>query len=159
MNIKVIAVGKMKEKYWKNAIEEYAKRLGAYCTFSIVELPDEKTPDKASAKEDEIILNKEGERILAKLGKDEYVIALAIEGKLITSENLASTLEECGLRGHSKITFIIGGSLGLSPAVKKRADELISFGRITLPHQLARVVLSEQIYRSYRIMNHQAYHK
>lgn len=149
----------MKEKYWKNAIEEYAKRLGAYCTFSIVELPDEKTPDKASAKEDEIILNKEGERILAKLGKDEYVIALAIEGKLITSENLASTLEECGLRGHSKITFIIGGSLGLSPAVKKRADELISFGRITLPHQLARVVLSEQIYRSYRIMNHQAYHK
>lgn len=159
MNIKVICVGKLKEKYWKQAIDEYAKRLGAYCKFEIVELPDEKTPDNASAKEDELILSKEGSRILNKIGHDDYVIALAIEGKLITSENLAERLEELGLRGHSKIDFVIGGSLGLSPEVKARADELISFGRITMPHQLARVVLSEQVYRAYRIMNHQAYHK
>lgn len=159
MRIKILAVGKLKEKFWKQAIEEYAKRLSAYCTFEVVELADEKTPNNASAKEDELILEKEGERILAKISADEYVIALAIEGKLITSEQLAQTIEQCGLRGHSKVTFLIGGSLGLAPEVKKRADELVSFGRITMPHQLARVVLSEQIYRAYRIMNHQAYHK
>ncbi|OTA27571.1 23S rRNA (pseudouridine(1915)-N(3))-methyltransferase RlmH [Alloscardovia macacae] len=159
MRIKILAVGKLKEKFWKQAVEEYAKRLSAYCTFEIVELADEKTPNNASAKEDALILEKEGERILAKISPDEYVIALAIEGKLVTSKQLAQTVEQCGLRGHSKVTFLIGGSLGLAPEVKKRADELISFGRITMPHQLARVVLSEQIYRSYRIMNHQAYHK
>lgn len=159
MNIKVICVGKLKEKYWKQAIDEYAKRLGAYCKFEIVELADEKTPDNASAKEDEIILEKEGARIMGKIGNDDYVIALAIEGKLITSEDLSYTIEQLGVRGKSKIDFIIGGSLGLSDDVKIRANELVSFGRITMPHQLARVVLSEQIYRAYRIMNHQAYHK
>lgn len=159
MKIKIIAVGKLKEKYWKQAIDEYVKRLGAYCTIDIVELSDEKTPDKASAKEDEHILATEGERILGKIGHDDHVIALAIEGTLITSEALASQLEKLSVHGTSKITFVIGGSLGLSPQVKQRANELISFGRITLPHQLARVVLSEQIYRAYRIMNHQAYHK
>ncbi len=159
MNITVIAVGKLKEKYWKQAIDEYAKRLGAYCKFEIIELPDEKTPNNASDKEDELILKKEGERILNKIGHDDYVFALAIEGKLITSEDMASRIENCGLQGKSKIAFVIGGSLGLSPEVKSRAQELISFGRITMPHQLARVVLSEQIYRAYRIINHQAYHK
>ncbi|TCD55045.1 23S rRNA (pseudouridine(1915)-N(3))-methyltransferase RlmH [Alloscardovia theropitheci] len=159
MNITVIAVGKLKEKFWKQAIDEYAKRLNAYCKFSIIELPDEKTPNNASEKEDEIILDKEGQRILQKIGVDDYVVALAIEGKLVTSEDLASRIEACALQGKSKITFIIGGSLGLSSQVKKRANELVSFGRITMPHQLARVVLSEQIYRSYRIINHQAYHK
>lgn len=152
-------MGKLKEKYWKQAIDEYAKRLGAYCKFEIVELPDEKTPDNASEKEDLQILEKEGNRILGKIGTDDYVIALAIEGKLVSSEDIASRVEQLGLRGKSKIDFIIGGSLGLSSQVKSRADELISFGRITMPHQLARVVLSEQIYRAYRIMNHQAYHK
>ncbi|MFD0705071.1 23S rRNA (pseudouridine(1915)-N(3))-methyltransferase RlmH [Alloscardovia venturai] len=159
MNIKIICVGKLKEKYWKLAIEEYKKRLGAYCTFDIIELPDEKTPDKASDKEDMLILDKEGERILRKIDDRDYVIALAIEGKLVTSEDIAQRIEECGLRGQSKIDFVVGGSLGLSHRVKSRANELMSFGRITMPHQLARVVLSEQIYRAYRIMHHQAYHK
>ncbi|WP_018143777.1 23S rRNA (pseudouridine(1915)-N(3))-methyltransferase RlmH [Alloscardovia criceti] len=159
MKIKIICVGKLKEKYWTQAIAEYAKRLHAYCNFDIIEVADEKTPDNASAKEEAIILEKEGARILDKIVRDDYVVALAIEGKLVTSEDLAEKINDCALRGDSKIAFIIGGSLGLAPEVKARAQALISFGRITLPHQLARVVLSEQIYRSFRIIHHQAYHK
>ncbi|MBS4761416.1 23S rRNA (pseudouridine(1915)-N(3))-methyltransferase RlmH [Carnobacteriaceae bacterium zg-ZUI252] len=159
MGIKIVAVGKIKEKYLVQGIQEYTKRLGAYCKTDIIEVNDEKTPDNASQKEEERILETEGQKILAKITDTDYVIALAIEGELVTSEKIAETIEECALYGKSRIVFIIGGSLGLSPLVKKRADRLMSFGRITLPHQLMRLVLSEQIYRAFRINNNQAYHK
>ncbi|MBS4770434.1 23S rRNA (pseudouridine(1915)-N(3))-methyltransferase RlmH [Carnobacteriaceae bacterium zg-ZUI240] len=159
MGIKIVAVGKIKEKYLVQGIQEYTKRLGAYCKTDIIEVNDEKTPDNASQKEEERILETEGQKILAKITDTDYVITLAIEGELVTSEKIAETIEECALYGKSRIVFIIGGSLGLSPLVKKRADCLMSFGRITLPHQLMRLVLSEQIYRAFRINNNQAYHK
>lgn len=159
MNIKIISVGKLKEKYLKMGIDEYAKRLQSYCKLDVIEVPDEKTPETLSEKEMEIVKNKEGLRILQKVGDDDFVIVLAIEGDLYTSEQLAKTLESCAINGKSKITFIIGGSLGLSQDVKKRANVKVSFGRITLPHQLMRLVLTEQIYRAFRIMNNQAYHK
>lgn len=159
MNIKIIAVGKLKEKYLKQGIDEYAKRLGAYCKLDIVEVADEKTPDTMSEKEMAQVKAKEAERIASKIGADDYVISLAIEGELVTSESLASKLDWCGINGKSKVTFIIGGSLGLCDSIKKRSDVLISFGRITLPHQLIRLVLTEQIYRTFRINNNQAYHK
>ncbi|MBS4749624.1 23S rRNA (pseudouridine(1915)-N(3))-methyltransferase RlmH [Granulicatella sp. zg-ZJ] len=159
MNIKIIAVGKLKEKYLKQAIDEYSKRLGAYCKFDIIEVPDEKTPDNMSEKEKELVKQKEGDRILSKISEQDIVITLAIEGQLVTSETIAEKIEQYALHGKSRLSFIIGGSLGLSDDVKKRANELFSFGRITMPHQLIRVVLSEQIYRAYRIINNQAYHK
>lgn len=159
MNIKIISVGKLKEKYLKMGIEEYAKRLGAYCKFNVIEVSDEKTPDELSDKELSFILNKEGNKILNKITDKDYVIAMAIEGDLFSSEQLAKTIDSCGINGQSKIVFVIGGSLGLSSDVKKRANLLMSFGRITLPHQLMRLVLSEQIYRAFRINNNQAYHK
>lgn len=159
MNIKIVAVGKIKEKYFKQGIEEYAKRLTNYCKFEIVEVADEKTPDNASEKEQELIKEKEADRILHKISDNEFVISLAIEGKLVTSEELAHQIEVCGINGKSRITFIIGGSLGLSDIIKKRSNLLMSFGRITMPHQMIRLVLSEQIYRSYRIIHNQAYHK
>lgn len=159
MNIKVISVGKLKEKYLKMGIDEYAKRLQTYCKLEFIEVPDEKTPETLSDKEMDIVKNKEGLRILNKIGDDDFVIALAIEGDLYTSEQLSKTMETCAINGKSKLTFVIGGSLGLSSEVKKRADVKVSFGRITLPHQLMRLVLTEQIYRAFRIMHNQAYHK
>ncbi|PLA76821.1 23S rRNA (pseudouridine(1915)-N(3))-methyltransferase RlmH [Ligilactobacillus agilis] len=159
MNIKIIGVGKLKEKYLKHGIAEYAKRLGKFCKFEIVEVPDEKAPEKLSAAEMEGVKEKEGERILAKIRDKEYVYALAIEGKERSSEEFAQEIAQLTTYGRSDITFVIGGSLGLSPAVLKRAETKISFGRFTLPHQLMRLVLSEQIYRAFMINNGSPYHK
>ncbi len=159
MKITCIAVGKIKETYLTAAIREYEKRLSRYCKLEIVELADEKTPDGASEAEEQAIREKEGERILKALKDDAYVIALAIEGKMPDSVELSKKIESLGISGVSHITFVIGGSLGLSPAVLKRADYALSFSRMTFPHQLMRVILLEQIYRSYRIMKHEPYHK
>ena len=159
MNIKIIGVGKLKEKYFKSGIAEYAKRLGRYCKFEIVEVSDEKAPESLSQAEMDEVMAKEGERILSKIKDREYVFALAINGKERSSEEFAQTLNQLATYGHSDITFVIGGSLGLSPAVLKRANERISFGRFTLPHQLMRLVLTEQIYRAFTIINGLPYHK
>lgn len=159
MQIKVISVGSLKEKYLKQGIEEYTKRLRSYCHLEMIEVPDERAPEKLSLKEMEKIKEKEGKRILSKISDQEVLIAMAIEGKLVSSEDLASFVEECAVFGKSRITFIIGGSLGLSDEVKQRADYLYSFGKITLPHQLMRLVLTEQLYRAFRINAGHSYHK
>lgn len=159
MKVTIICVGKLKEKYLKAAIAEYAKRLQKFCTFSIIEVPDEKAPENLSAAQMDQVMAKEGERILSKIKDRDYVLALAIQGKERSSEELAAEIEKLTLNGHSSLDFIIGGSLGLSPAVMERADTTISFGRFTLPHQLMRLVLTEQIYRSFMINSGSPYHK
>ncbi|MGV0168438.1 23S rRNA (pseudouridine(1915)-N(3))-methyltransferase RlmH [Furfurilactobacillus sp. WILCCON 0119] len=159
MNIKIIGVGKLKEKYFKQGIEEYAKRLSKFCKFEIVEVPDEKAPESLSDAEMITVMGKEGGRILDHIKDKEYVYALAILGKERTSEQLAKEIADLGTYGHSDVTFVIGGSLGLAPEVLKRADAEISFGRFTLPHQLMRLVLTEQIYRSFMINAGTPYHK
>ena len=159
MKITIITVGKIKEKYLKDAIAEYSKRLSKYCKLEIVEVADEKTPDNASDIVNEQIKNKEGERILSAIKDDAYVCALAIEGKMLDSVELSEKIERLGIEGTSNITFVIGGSLGLADAVLKRADYKLSFSRMTFPHQLMRVILLEQIYRAYRIMKNEPYHK
>jgi len=159
MKITCVTVGKIKEKYFTAAIQEYEKRLSRYCKLEILELPDEKTPDGASEATELAIKEREGERILKVLKEDAYVIALAIEGKMLDSEEFSGKLEELGVRGISHVMFVIGGSLGLSPAVMKRADYALSFSKMTFPHQLMRVILLEQIYRSFRIMKNEPYHK
>ena len=155
MKITCVVVGKIKEKYFTDAIKEYSKRLSRYCKLEIVELADEKTPDGASEAEEVAIREKEGERILKALKDDAYVIALAIEGKMLDSVELSQKIERLGVSGTSHIAFVIGGSLGLAPAVMKRADYALSFSRMTFPHQLMRVVLLEQLYRSYRILKNE----
>ena len=159
MKITCVVVGKIKEKYFTDAIKEYSKRLSRYCKLEILELADEKTPDGASEAEELAIREKEGERILKALKDDAYVLALAIEGKMLDSVELSKKIESLGISGTSHIAFVIGGSLGLAPAVMKRADYALSFSRMTFPHQLMRVVLLEQLYRSYRIMKNEPYHK
>jgi 23S rRNA (pseudouridine1915-N3)-methyltransferase len=159
VHIKVVAVGKLKEKYWVQGIEEYAKRLSAYAKLQMVEVADEKAPDNMSAAEEEQVKRIEGERILGHVKPDEYVVALAIEGKLLSSEELATQLNELGTYGRSKVTFVIGGSLGLSSAVMGRADLKLSFSRMTFPHQLVRLLLVEQVYRGYKIVRGEPYHK
>lgn len=159
MNISVIAVGKVKEKYLKQGMEEYLKRLSAYAKVEIIEVADEKAPETLSESETEQVKQKEGERILAKLHPDTYVIALAIEGKMQTSEQFSAHLDQLATYGKSKIAFLIGGSLGLSREVLKRADETLSFSKMTFPHQLMRLILLEQVYRAFRIMRGEPYHK
>lgn len=159
MKITLVTVGKIKEKYLEAVIAEYSKRLGRYCRLEIVQVADEKTPDKASELQEAQIRDKEGERILAHIKEDAYVIALAIDGKQRSSEEMAAWMEDLGVRGESHLQFIIGGSLGLSQAVLNRADTKISFSRLTFPHQLMRVILLEQIYRSFRIIKGEPYHK
>lgn len=159
MNIKIICVGKLKEKYWKQGIAEYSKRLGKFCKFEIVEVPDEKAPEKLSESQMENVKKTEGERILGKLKDRDYVYALAILGKERTSEEFASEIENLTTYGRSDLAFVIGGSLGLSEDVLKRADSQISFGRFTMPHQLMRLVLTEQIYRAFMINSGSPYHK
>lgn len=159
MNIKIIGVGKLKEKYLKQGIAEYAKRLGKFCKFTVVEVRDEKAPEKLSPAEMEGVKEREGERILAKIKEREYVFALAIEGKERSSEQFAKGFDSLTTYGHSDITFVIGGSLGLSRAVLDRSNSQISFGKFTLPHQLMRLVLTEQIYRAYMIDSGSPYHK
>ena len=159
MKIKVITVGKLKEKYLKDGIAEYSKRISRFAKFEMIELADEKTPDKASESENQKILEIEGQRILSKVGDRDFVIVLAIEGKTFSSEEFSKQLEEASIKGFSTLTFIIGGSLGLSSAVKNRANLSVSFGRLTLPHQLMRLVLVEQIYRAFTIQQGSPYHK
>ena len=159
MKIKLVTVGKLKEKYLKDGIAEYMKRLNRFCKVEMVELADEKTPDKASDLENQQILEKEGNKILAKINEREFVIALAIEGNQFPSEKFSQLMMDTTVHGFSDITFVIGGSLGLSPAVKKRANLLMSFGKLTLPHQLMRLVLIEQIYRAFMIQQGSPYHK
>lgn len=159
MKISICCVGKVKEAYFRGAIEEYNKRLSRYCKLEILEVPDEKTPDRASEAQEDAIRQKEGERLLAKIRPDAYVIALAIDGKSLDSVQLSRRIEQLGIQGNSQIQFVIGGSLGLHKSVLARADEKLSFSAMTFPHQLMRVILLEQIYRSYRIINHEPYHK
>lgn len=159
MKITLVCVGKLKEKYLSEGVEEYAKRLSRYCSLETIELADEKTPDNASPALEVSIKKKEGERILKAIKEDAYCVALAIEGSMLTSEELAEKIASLGISGTSHIYFVIGGSLGLSSEVLKRADYKLSFSKMTFPHQLMRMILLEQIYRSYRINTNQPYHK
>jgi 23S rRNA (pseudouridine1915-N3)-methyltransferase len=159
VNISIVTVGKLKEKYLKQGIEEYLKRLTAYAKVEIIEVADEKAPEELSELEMEQVKQKEGERILAKISQDTHVIALAINGKMQSSEELADTLDKLATYGKSKIAFVIGGSLGLSEEVLKRANEQLSFSKMTFPHQLMRLILVEQIYRAFRINRGEPYHK
>ncbi|WP_127582151.1 23S rRNA (pseudouridine(1915)-N(3))-methyltransferase RlmH [Paenibacillus koleovorans] len=159
MQIQIVCVGKLKEKYWVAAIEEYAKRLGAYAKLDIRELADEKTPDSMSPAEEEQVRVREGARILAALKPDATVVALAIEGETWTSEQLAAFMERTAIYGGGSLAFVIGGSLGLAPEVLARADKKLSFGRMTYPHQLMRVLLLEQVYRGFKIVRGEPYHR
>lgn len=159
MNISIITVGKLKEKYLRLGIDEYLKRLSAYAKVEVIEVADEKAPEELSELEMLQVKQKEGERILAKISQDTYVIALAIQGKLASSEELADSLDKLATYGKSKIAFVIGGSLGLSEDVLKRSNEQLSFSRMTFPHQLMRLILVEQVYRAYRINRGEPYHK
>ena len=159
MKITVITVGKIKEKYLKDAIAEYSKRLSKYCKLEIIEVADEKTPDNASEVVEDGIRSKEAERILKYVKDDAFVVTLEIQGKLLTSEELAEKIEKLGVQGTSHITFIIGGSIGLGKEVLDRSNFALSFSKMTFPHQLMRVILLEQVYRSYRIISGEPYHK
>lgn len=159
MKISIITVGKIKEKFLKDAIAEYSKRLGKYCKLEIIEVADEKTPDNASEVVEDLIRAKEGERILKQVKEDSFVITLEINGKQLTSEELAHKIDSLGIQGQSHLTFIIGGSIGLGKDVLARSNYALSFSKMTFPHQLMRVILLEQIYRSYRIIHGEPYHK
>lgn len=159
MNINIIAVGKIKEKFYREACDEYLKRLSKYHAVRIIEVRDEKAPEKLSKKQEEIVIDAEGDRILKHLNNNQYVIALAIEGKTLDSLSLSDRIEEIALSGKSEISFLIGGSLGLSKKVLDAADLKLSFSEMTFPHQLMRVILLEQIYRAAKIKNNEPYHK
>ncbi|WP_139906082.1 23S rRNA (pseudouridine(1915)-N(3))-methyltransferase RlmH [Clostridium thermarum] len=159
MNISLITVGKVKERYLRDAIEEYAKRLSRYCRLEIIEVPDEKIPENASEKEEQIIKEKEGDLILKYIKDNMFVITMEIQGKQPSSEELAAQIKDLGVRGESNLAFVIGGSLGLAKSVQQRSDYKMSFSRMTFPHQLFRVMLLEQIYRAFRIINGEPYHK
>lgn len=159
MKITLIAVGKIKEKYLRDAIAEYTKRLSKYCRLEIIEVADEKTPENVSENVENTIRDKEGERILKHIKDDMYVITLEISGKMLASEELAEKIDRLGIQGKSSIAFIIGGSIGLGQKVLERSDYALSFSKMTFPHQLMRVILLEQVYRSYRIINGEPYHK
>lgn len=159
MKITVITVGKIKEKYLRDAIAEYTKRLSRYCKLEIIEVADEKTPDQAGETVEEQIRDKEGDRILKYIRDDMYVITLEIGGKMLSSEELADKINMLGIQGQSSVVFVIGGSIGLGREVLKRSDYALSFSKMTFPHQLMRVILLEQVYRSYRIINGEPYHK
>ncbi|TDL32023.1 23S rRNA (pseudouridine(1915)-N(3))-methyltransferase RlmH [Jeotgalibacillus sp. S-D1] len=159
MKISIITVGKLKEKYLKQGIAEYTKRLGAYATIDLIEVPDEKAPENLSEADMQIVKQKEGERILSKISPDAHVITLEIKGKQLTSEELAKQMDQLATYGKSKIAFVIGGSLGLSEDVTKRSDFALSFSKMTFPHQLMKLVLLEQVYRGFRINRGEPYHK
>ena len=159
MKITVIGIGKVKERFFEEAIKEYQKRLGRYCGLEIIQVGDEKTPDGAGLALEDQIRDREGQRILSHIKDGAYVIALAIEGRMLDSEELAKKIENLGVKGTSHVIFVIGGSLGLSGQVMDRADYHLSFSKMTFPHQLMRVILLEQIYRACRILNHEPYHK
>ncbi|MBO4864035.1 MAG: 23S rRNA (pseudouridine(1915)-N(3))-methyltransferase RlmH [Eubacterium sp.] len=163
MKIDILTVGKIKEAFYRDAIAEYSKRLGRYCSLNIVEVTDEKTPDNCSDVEKDKILQKEAERLMKYIPEagtpDAYVITLEINGKKLSSEKLADKIKDLSVNGKSHLVFIIGGSLGLHNSISQRSDFKLSFSDMTFPHQLMRVILLEQIYRSYRIINNEPYHK
>ena len=159
MKITLLTVGKIKEKYWREALAEYSKRLSRYCKLEILEVADEKTSEEASKAMGEAVLEKEGERLLKLIKEDAYVITLEIQGKTLTSEAFGEKIEQLGVTGISHIQFVIGGSIGLSKKVRERSDYALSFSPMTFPHQLMRVVLLEQIYRGFRIVKGEPYHK
>ncbi|TVT28062.1 23S rRNA (pseudouridine(1915)-N(3))-methyltransferase RlmH [Salinicoccus cyprini] len=159
MKITLITVGKLKEKYWQQAVDEYRKRLGAYAKLELVEVPDEKEPNNASEKDIENIKDKEAEKILGRVKDSQHVVTLEIHGKTYTSEQLASQYQQWMNTGKSDIVFIIGGSNGLGQAVKQRSNQEISFGTLTYPHQMMKVMLMEQIYRANKIIKNESYHK
>lgn len=159
MNLTIITVGKLKEKYLKDAVEEYSKRLSRYCKINIVEVQDEKTPENASKKDEDIIKEKEGSRISKHISDSMYVVAMDLKGNTMTSEQFSDLIGNLGLQGRSNIAFIIGGSLGVSKEILQRADYKLCFSRMTFPHQLFRVMLLEQIYRGFKIMKGEPYHK
>lgn len=159
MKITLITVGRLKEKFYREAVEEYAKRLGRYCKLEILQVEDEKTPGNASEMEEDLIRKKEGERIMKLLKEDACMITLEIAGKMYDSLEFAHTMEKLQISGVSHIQFVIGGSLGLYEEVCKKADLAVSFSKMTFPHQLMRVILLEQIYRAYRIIHGEPYHK
>lgn len=159
MQITIIAVGRIKEKFYTSAVQEYSKRLSKYCKLNVIETDDEPTPDNASPAEKERILKKEADRIISKIPDGAYVMTLEIKGKDYSSEEFASCIEELGISGVSHIVFVIGGSLGLHESVLARKNGSVSFSRMTFPHQLMRVILLEQIYRAWRIIRHEPYHK
>lgn len=159
MNITIITVGKLKERYFREAVEEYSTRLSKYCRLEIVEVPDEKAPENLSPAQELMVIQKEGQGILKHIKEDTYTIALAIQGKQLSSVGLSNFINDLGIKGRSNIAFIIGGSLGLSSEVLKRADFRLSFSPMTFPHQLMRVILLEQVYRGFRIIKGEPYHK
>lgn len=159
MNITVICIGKLKERYWREAVGEYSKRLGSYCSLRIQELKEARLPAGAGPAEEEAVKIAEGEEILSRVNKDMFVVSLEIRGKRMSSETLAEKLRSLALEGRNEIAFVIGGSLGLSEAVSWRADLKLSFSDMTFPHQMMRVILLEQIYRSFRIIRGEPYHK
>lgn len=160
IRVNIICIGKIKEKYFTDAINEYAKRLSAFCKFSVVELAEEKIKSN-NPNESQIIelINAEGKRILQKVGQSDYVIAMCIEGKMLSSEELSKAIDGVSVSGKSTVDFIIGGSYGLSESVKQRADLRLSMSKMTFPHQMARMILSEQIYRAFEISSNGKYHK
>ena len=159
MKITILAVGKLKEKYWKQAIVEYEKRLGAYSKIEMIEVPDEKAPETMSDKEIEQVKEKEGQRLLAKIKPQATVITLEIQGKMLSSEGLAKELQQRMTQGQSDFVFVIGGSNGLHQDVLNRSNYALSFSKMTFPHQMMRVVLIEQVYRAFKIMRGESYHK
>ncbi len=159
MRITILTVGKIKEKYLKDAIAEYSKRLSKYCKLEVIEVTDEKTPENASENVENTIRAKEAERLMKYMKDDAFVITLEIAGKLLSSEELADKIDTLGIQGKSHIIFVIGGSIGLGAEILKRSDFALSFSKMTFPHQLMRVILLEQIYRSYRIISGEPYHK
>lgn len=159
MNISIICVGKLKEKYWTDAVAEYSKRLKSYCNLEIIELKESRLPDKAGAAEELAVKEAEGEEILKRIKDNMYVITLEVKGKMLSSEKLAEKVQKLGIDGNSNIAFVIGGSLGLSQKVSQRANYKLSFSEMTFPHQMMRVILLEQVYRSFKIIRNEAYHK
>jgi len=158
LNVNIICIGNLKEKFFSDAVSEYSKRLARYCKFSVIELQEEKTTDQSTSAVIEKTLSKEGERILSKIGKSDYVVAMCIEGKIISSEELSQKIEDISMHSGT-VSFVIGGSWGLSDDVKKRADMKLSVSKMTFPHQLFRVMLCEQIYRAFTISANAKYHK
>lgn len=159
MNVTVVCIGKLKEKYWREAEAEYSKRLGGYCSLSVKELKEAPLPANASAADEEAVKKAEGKAILAAVREQSYVISLEVKGKKLSSEGLADKMAELAVTGRSDVTFVIGGSLGLSEEVSRRADLRLSFSDMTFPHQMMRIILLEQIYRSFKINRNETYHK
>ena len=159
VNIRILCVGKLKETYFTEACAEFQKRLGRFCTLSVTEVPDEKAPESLHPADEALVREKEGKRLLKAIGEKDFVVALAIDGRMLTSEGFADFLEEKEMHGVRTLTFVIGGSLGLSPEVYARADARLSFSKMTFPHRIARLLLLEQLFRAYKIRAHEAYHK